>query len=78
LDGDGKIKALPSLVDFVRSINGLWRSCRKDLLALFGNSPMISIPFAPSSIAFGPLVIGESWTAREKLGCPGHVYDWDN
>jgi hypothetical protein len=34
--------------------------------------------FAPSSIAFGPLVIGESWTAREKFGCPGRVYDWDN
>jgi hypothetical protein len=75
---DGKIKALPSLVVFVRSINGLWRSRWKDLLALFGSSPMISMPFVPSSIAFGRLAIGQSWTAREKLGCPGRVYDWDN
>jgi hypothetical protein len=48
------------------------------LLALYENSPMISMPFAPSIIAFGRFVIGESWTAREKLGCPGRAYDWDS
>ena len=63
---------------FVRPINGLWRSRRKGLLALYGNSPMISMPFAPSIIAFGRFVIGESWTAREKLGCPARVCDWDS
>jgi hypothetical protein len=48
------------------------------LLALYENSPMISMTFAPSVIAFGRFVIGESWTAREKLGCPARVYDWDS
>jgi hypothetical protein len=75
---DGKIKAMPPLVVFVRSINGLWRSRWKGLVALYENSPMISMPFAPSIIAFRRFVIGESWTAREKLGCPVRVCDWDS
>jgi hypothetical protein len=75
---DGKIKALPSLVVFVCSINGLWLSRRKDLLALFGNSPMTSMPFAPYIIVFRRFVIRESWTAREKLGCLARVCDWDS
>jgi hypothetical protein len=61
----------------VRSM-GYRGSRRKGLLALYENSPMISVPFAPSGVAFGPLVIGESWTAREKLGCPARVRDWDS
>ena len=38
---------------------------------------MISMPFAPSIMAFGRFVIGESWTAREKLGRPTRVCGWD-
>jgi hypothetical protein len=34
--------------------------------------------FALSVIAFGRFVIGESWTAREKLGCQARVCDWDS
>jgi hypothetical protein len=67
---DGKIKALPSLVVFARLINRLWRYRRKGLLALYENSPMISMPFAPSIVAFGRFGIGEGWTAREKAEWP--------
>lgn len=31
---------------------------------------MISMPFAPSIVAFRPPGIGGSWTAREKAGWP--------
>lgn len=51
---DGKIKALLSLGAFC--LSGQWGYCgsrRKGLLALFGNSAMISMLFAPSSVAFG-------------------------
>jgi hypothetical protein len=48
------------------------------LLALFENSPMISVPFAPSIIVFGRVVIDESWTAREKLGLPTRVCGWNS
>lgn len=51
---------------------------REALLALYENSPIISMSFAPSVIAFGRFVIDESWTAREKLGCPARVCDWDS
>ncbi|MGO8866335.1 MAG: hypothetical protein ACLQME_07525 [Alphaproteobacteria bacterium] len=76
--GDGKIKALLSLVVFVGPINGLQRSRRKGLLALYANSPMISMPFAPYIVAFGRFGIDESWTAREKLGHPARVCGWDD
>jgi hypothetical protein len=51
---------------------------QKGLLALYENSSMISMHFAPSSIAFRWFVIRESWTAREKLGRPAHVHGWDS
>lgn len=31
-----------------------------------------------SIIAVRRFVIRESWTAREKLGCPARVCDWDS
>jgi hypothetical protein len=77
-DGDGKIKALPSLVVFALLISRLWRSRRKGLLALYGNSSTISMVFALSIAVFGQFVAGESWTAREKLGRPARVCGWDN
>jgi hypothetical protein len=67
---DGKIKASRSLGVFVRLISGLWRPRQKGLLALYENSPMISMLFAPSIIVFGRFVIRESWTAREKRHHP--------
>jgi hypothetical protein len=51
---------------------------RRSLLALYENWPMISMPFAPSIVAFGRFVIGESWTAREKRGRLSCVMDWNN
>jgi hypothetical protein len=53
-DSDGKIKALPSLGAFCSS--GQWVMAAfagGGLLALFENSSMISMPFAPSRVAFG-------------------------
>jgi len=75
---DGKIKALLSLFAFCSSDQWVMaalagRACWR----FFENSPMISMPFAPPVIASRWFGICENWTAREKLGRPDGVGDWD-
>jgi hypothetical protein len=75
LDSDGKIKALLSLGAFCWSDQ--W------VIALSAEGPAGSLrefandinAIAPSIVAFGRLVIGESWTAREKRRHPPRVDD---
>jgi hypothetical protein len=77
LRGQDKSVAVVGRFLLVRSA-GYAGSRRKGLLALFENSPMISMPFAPSIVAFRWFGICESWTAREKLGRPARVGGWDS
>jgi hypothetical protein len=43
------------------------------LLGLFDQSPMKLMAFAPSAVASGLFAVGESWTARQKLGHPARA-----
>jgi hypothetical protein len=69
---------MPPLVVFVRSINGLWRFSLEGPAGAFGEFTNDINAICAIRHCCRALVIGESWTAREKLSCPGRVYDWDN
>jgi hypothetical protein len=75
---DGKIKAMRSLVGFSRLISELQQFQRRSRLAPFDEMTMKSMSFAPSIVVFEQVNVGDSWTAREKLGHPARAVDWND